>query len=98
MEPNRGNILQSHPVLVIVGGTMTLVNALIAYLVGWPIVHWTEVQVGLVIGLVNAILTPLTTIISMQYTTPYDPKVNNTPDVAYLQAERIAELEDQVGA
>lgn len=89
------NLVKQHPVLIIVGSVMTTVNAIIAWLVGWPIVHWTEVQTGLVWGIINTTLPPILAIISQQYTTPFDPDAGNTKENVFFLKSRIKDLEDE---
>lgn len=91
--PTKAGILKQHPVLVIVGGTMAVVNGIMGLLCGWPIVHWTAAQQALVWGVLNPVLGIVTALVASQYTTPYDPDLANTSENAYLMRARIDELE-----
>lgn len=87
--------VKANPVIVIVGSVMTIANAIIGVLLGFEIVHWSPAQVGLVVALLNAVLAPVTAIVSQGYTTPYDPNLNNTPDNVYSLAARNYELANE---
>lgn len=90
---NGSNVMKTHPVLIIVSASMTVLNSIIGCLVGFEIVHWTEVQIGLVVGLANALVAPITAVLTQVYTTPYDPEMANTSENVYMLKARIAELE-----
>lgn len=92
MNGNTTTVKQ-HPILVIVGGVVLVVNGLIALIFGWPIIHADPTQIGLVAGVVNPITTVLSALVAQKYTTPYDPEQGNTADNTAILRQRVDELE-----
>ena len=58
--------------VAITGALTGVVNAVIALLVGFEVVHWTATQIGLVVGLWNAVVAVVLVLVVRSKVTPID--------------------------
>lgn len=84
------NFVDNNPVLAISGVLVAFVSSAIALLVGFQVVHWTDAQIGLVLGLVNSLVAFTAAIYTqMAKTTPYVPELDNTPATVVEMRDKL---------
>jgi hypothetical protein len=84
------NFVDNNPVVVIGGGLVALVNSVLAVLVAFQVVHWTDSQIALVLGLVTSFVAFAATIYTqMAKTTPYVPELDNTPATVVEMRDKL---------